>query len=153
MRREVPPDARLRAIPSRMLSITAGIGRDLVAGRLAERDLRLGHYATLEILDARPGCAQRDVSEWTGHDPSDVVALVDDLSDRGYAVREVDPVDRRRRALRLTPEGEEVLAWARQQVRDATREFLSPLRAAERDQLLDLVGRLHAGHSLDEDAD
>jgi MarR family transcriptional regulator, lower aerobic nicotinate degradation pathway regulator len=131
-----------------MLSLTAEIGRQLLVERLAARDLRLGHYATLEVLDAWPGCAQRDVSEFTGHDPSDVVALIDELSGWGLVVREVDPADRRRRALTLTDEGARMLAWCRQQVQEATERFLAPLDTDERQRLLDLVERLGAGHAV-----
>jgi MarR family transcriptional regulator, lower aerobic nicotinate degradation pathway regulator len=149
--RAPPATTRLHEIPSRAMSRAASIGRGLLVERLAERGLRLGHYATLETLDAQPGCAQRDVSDATGHDPSDIVALVDDLSALGFVVREVDATDRRRRALTLTADGRAALDWCREQVTAATEEFLSPLDPQERHLLLGLLARLTAGHGVADD--
>lgn len=142
--------SRVTGIPSRALSLAASIGRNLLVDRLATRGMRLGHYVTLEVLDARPGCAQRDVSEATGHDPSDIVAIVDDLSGWGFVVREVDAADRRRRVLTLTDEGCDALTWCREQAAEATEVFLAPLDDEERRTLLDLVDRLITTHDADD---
>jgi DNA-binding MarR family transcriptional regulator len=75
--------------------------------------------------------------------------LVDALVVRGYLERRIDPVDRRRHLLRLTPRGEEAAAAVRGAVTSVERrleERLGRQRVADaRLVLAELVGGARAG--------
>jgi len=71
--------------------------------------LRSGSFTTLAMVAANPGCSQIQVSREGGVDRSLLVALVDELERRGFAIRARSPVDRRRSSLYITPEGEKVM--------------------------------------------
>lgn len=71
--------------------------------------LRSGSFTTLALIAANPGCSQIELSREGGLDRSALVAIVDDLEKRGFAIRARSPVDRRRSSLYITPEGEAVM--------------------------------------------
>jgi DNA-binding MarR family transcriptional regulator len=83
--------------------------------------------------------SQQMLSVRLGLDPTIIVALVDDLEDRGLITRERDPEDRRRHRLRITARGRKVHTAALKAVTQAERDFLAPLDRAERDQLRTLL--------------
>jgi DNA-binding MarR family transcriptional regulator len=74
-----------------------------------------------------------------GLDPTIIVALVDELEDRGLVARERDPEDRRRHRLRTTAKGRTAHAAAVKAVTAAEREFLSPLDRSDRERLRALL--------------
>jgi DNA-binding MarR family transcriptional regulator len=71
-----------------------------------------------------------------------MVALVDDLEERGLAVRRRSPTDRRAYAIELTEAGAALQGRAQQLLETCEREFLSPLGAEERRVLQSLLERL-----------
>src|SRR6476619_6636802 len=79
--------------------------------------------------------SQQMLSVRMGLDPTIVVALVDELEDRGLVVRERDPEDRRRHRLRITAKGRKVHTAAVRAVAAAEKEFLAPLDRADREAL------------------
>ncbi|HET8896691.1 MAG TPA: MarR family transcriptional regulator, partial [Protaetiibacter sp.] len=72
---------------------------------LARHGLRVRSYSVLALAvdDTRP--SQRDLAAFLSLDPSQVVALVDDLQGRGLVRRETDPADRRTNVVVATAEG------------------------------------------------
>src|SRR6476619_4493985 len=83
--------------------------------------------------------SQQMLSVRMGLDPTIVVALVDELEDRGLVVRERDPEDRRRHRLRITAKGRKVHGAAVRAVAQAERDFLAPLDRSERETLRRLL--------------
>ena len=75
------------------------------AERLVRLDLHPKHFGMLSHLAAAEGQSQQALSNALGIHRSAVVALVDDLEQRGLAERRRDPVDRRAYTLYLTPAG------------------------------------------------
>jgi DNA-binding MarR family transcriptional regulator len=73
-----------------------------------------------------------------------MVALLDDLEDQGYVVRQRHPRDRRAFLVHPTDSGRAAKAAAVRILDDQQRRFLAPLNAAERRQLAVLLKRLHA---------
>jgi DNA-binding MarR family transcriptional regulator len=71
-----------------------------------------------------------------------MVALLDELEQRGIAERRIDPADRRRRAVYLTDKGHEQMQVLQREARNAAKDFLEPLSADERDQLNGLLRKL-----------
>lgn len=88
---------------------------------------------------------QRQLSEFLDLDPSQVVALIDDLEDRVLVRRLANPIDRRARQVVATPEGHRLCATARAAVDEATAGVFATLSARERDQLSTLLGALNRG--------
>src|SRR5690606_31144169 len=74
--------------------------------------LRVRSYSVLALVggDERP--SQRELATFLSLDPSQVVALVDDLEARGLVERVADPRDRRANVVRATPQGSLVAAEA-----------------------------------------
>ncbi|WP_187288786.1 MarR family winged helix-turn-helix transcriptional regulator [Microbacterium sp. B19] len=96
-------------MPTYVLSL---LGRDARAGMLEAlpAGMRLGHLAVLGALADRDSSSQRELGALLALHPTDLVAIIDDLVDRSLAEREVDPADRRRRLVRITPTGQELVA-------------------------------------------
>ncbi|WP_110590165.1 MarR family winged helix-turn-helix transcriptional regulator [Microbacterium suaedae] len=87
---------------------------------LAPLGLKVRSYSVLCLaLDDEPP-TQREIAEFLRLDPSQVVALVDDLEDRGLVVRETDPRDRRAKVVAATAEGRSLCAEARTVVTDVS---------------------------------
>lgn len=116
----------------------------LAAGNaaLAGFGLKVRSYAVLALAadDTRP--TQRDLSSYLRLDPSQVVALVDDLQSRGLITRRSDPADRRANIVVATDEGRAVFARAQAAVQDAERDAHGTITDAEREQLTRLLRRI-----------
>jgi DNA-binding MarR family transcriptional regulator len=85
-----------------------------VSTRLREQQgLSLGQFEFLEIIDRIPGCRVLDIVGEIAITVGAVSKAVDRLVATGWCVREPHPQDRRSSVLRLTPEGETMLAAAR----------------------------------------
>ncbi|MFC8192134.1 MarR family winged helix-turn-helix transcriptional regulator [Cellulomonas sp. NPDC057328] len=67
--------------------------------------LRFPHYVTLAWLAESDASSQRALAAAMGADPSDLVTVLDQLAEAGLVERTVDPADRRRRPLTITPAG------------------------------------------------
>jgi DNA-binding MarR family transcriptional regulator len=118
------------------------------AERLAPRDLHPRHFGMLSHLAAAEGKSQQALSTALGIHRSAVVALVDDLEDRGLAERRRDPHDRRAYTLYLTPPGRELLADLERAADERETELLTALNASERSQLISLLRRIAESQGL-----
>lgn len=118
------------------LSIAAG------NAALAPFGLKVRSYSVLSLAagDARP--SQREVSEHLRLDPSQVVALVDELQRRGLVAREADPRDRRANVVVITADGRALLAEARPAILAAERALHAGLDEGERGHLAELLRRV-----------
>ena len=99
-------------------------------------------FGLMTVMAKRPGITQQELAALARVDPSSMVALLDDLEARGVAERRVDPEDRRRRAVYLTPKGEEQMRVLQREARKAAKSFLEPLTEEERDTLNALLRKL-----------
>ena len=115
---------------------------------LAESGLGWAEYAVLHHLDAQGPVAQRELAAALRIQPSNIVALLDELQRGRLIDRSPDPADRRRHRVELTPRGLAVLARATKAVRAAEADLLAPLTAGERRQLHSYLVRL-TSHTCD----
>jgi DNA-binding MarR family transcriptional regulator len=99
-------------------------------------------FGLMTVLAKRPGITQLELASLARVDPSSMVALLDDLERRGIAERRVDPDDRRRRAVHLTPKGHEQMRVLQREARKAASSFLGPLDDDERETLNALLRKL-----------
>ncbi|MEU6725124.1 MarR family transcriptional regulator [Nonomuraea wenchangensis] len=142
-----PTPAALRALPSRTLSLVAMQADRMVSEGLARLDARKWHYAALVALREGGPVSQAELSRRTGIYRSDLVAVINELAERGHVERSPDPADRRRNVIRLTARGREHLARLQEVVASLQDELLAPLTPAERAQFSDLLLRVHEHHA------
>jgi len=111
--------------------------------------LKVRSYSVLALACTEQSPSQRELAEFQVLDPSQIVALVDDLERRGLVSRETNPRDRRARGICATDAGRDLYARARAIVRQAETESLTGLDDTERLQLRELLRRIafadHAG--------
>lgn len=109
-----------RVTPPRVTPIFADLVRvetrlyNAVSARLREQQgLSLGQFEFLEIIDRVPGCRVLDIVGEIAITVGAVSKAVDRLVAAGWCLREPHPQDRRSSVLRLTPQGEALLAAVR----------------------------------------
>ncbi|WP_250562201.1 MarR family winged helix-turn-helix transcriptional regulator [Sphaerisporangium fuscum] len=141
--------ARLRNLPTRLLSLVAMQSDRVVSEGLAVADSRKWHYAVLATLREAGPVSQAELSRRTGIYRSDIVAVINELTERDLVERAPDPADRRRNVITLTPRGDGHLDRLDELLAALQDEVLAPLTPAERDQLTGLLTRLldHLGRS------
>jgi len=99
--------------------------RKRIVTRLAELGLTFPLAHALRLLEPDRPRPMRELAELLVCDASNVTALADRLESKGLAERELDPTDRRVKALALTAEGRR----ARQRVLDLMSEPPPPIAA------------------------
>jgi DNA-binding MarR family transcriptional regulator len=109
---------------------------------LRELDLRDRHLTALTILNADGSLSQQDLARYLSLDPTLVVALIDDLEERGLCERTRHPEDRRRHLIQLTAKGRSVYREARARAVKVGDAIFAPLSRAERAQLTELLKRI-----------
>lgn len=140
---------RLRRLRTRLLSLAAMHSDRRVNEELARVDARKWHYAALATLDEFGPASQAQLSDRTRIYRSDLVAVLNELSDRGLVERTPDPADRRRNLVSLTGAGRRQLRKLDKLIAIVEDEVLAPLTPAQRDQLTELLTLLvdhHRGH-------
>ena len=106
---------------------------------LEELDLNVRQFSVLALAASELKPTQREMSAFVALDPSQIVALVDTLEDRGLAKRETDLRDRRSKNIVATEDGEKLYRRARAITITAEDHVLSKLTETERDQLRELL--------------
>lgn len=147
-----PPDdapdapARLRARATWLVGRAFARSSALLgAGFEAHGDgLRGHHFRLLAALEEWGPASQADLGRRTGIDRSDVTAALNDLEDRGLAVRRPDPAHGRRKIVTATEQGLARLAELDTLVDGVQDDFLAPLTPAQRRKLVELLGLLTA---------
>ena len=139
--------ARLRSLPSRLLTHTAMCAERLVNEGLAGADARKWHYAVLVSLQELGPASQATLSRRAGIYRSDLVAVINELADGGYVERAPDPADRRRNVITITEPGRRHLRRLDKLLATIQDDLLAPLNPSERDQLTRLLTRLLDHHT------
>jgi DNA-binding MarR family transcriptional regulator len=106
-------------------------------------------FAILNALIEDPGEDQVTLAGKVAFDAATFGSVIGRLEAKGWVRREPDAVDRRRKLLWVTPEGEAAALQMKRAVGKAQNRIVAPLEAAERQQLVDLLGKLVAGHESD----
>ena len=105
----------------------------------AKTGLRVRSYSVLALAAGGSRPSQRDLADFLRLDPSQVVALVDDLQARGLVAREADPADRRANVVVATPAGRVVYEQARAEAHAAEQKVFARLTGPERERLAALL--------------
>lgn len=103
-----------------------------VSARLREEQgLSLGQFELLEVIDRVPGCRVLDIVGEIAITVGAVSKAVDRLAAAGWCLREPHPQDRRSSVLRLTEQGEAMLAAARPVVEDELATLTASVSQAD----------------------
>ena len=76
-------------------------------------------------------------------------SVIGRLEAKGWVQRQADPLDKRRKLLWITVDGEIAALQMKRAVEKAQRRIVGPLAIAERVQLNELLVKLIAGHESD----
>jgi DNA-binding MarR family transcriptional regulator len=109
------------------------------AQRLAAIDLHPPLFRVLNVVDAGEGQSQQAIGEAIGAPASRMVAIVDELEERGLVERRPHPSDRRIRAVYLTPGGRKVLARGRRIAMEHEEELARGMSEADCKRLIALL--------------
>ncbi|MHA6804758.1 MarR family winged helix-turn-helix transcriptional regulator [Salinifilum ghardaiensis] len=119
-----------------LLSRASGVVARSASDALAPLGLRVRSYSVLALAgEEEGGVTQRRLAALMGLDPSQVVALVDELEGRGLVTRAPDPVDRRNKLIVATEEGHRVRGEAQQRVDGAQEDHFARIPQQHLEQL------------------
>jgi len=112
---------------------------------LADYGLKVRSYSVLALAVSGERPTQRELSEFLRLDPSQIVALIDELERAGLARREPDVNDRRVNVVVATEHGREVHRRARRATNLAEAEAFGVLDDGELEQVKAALRRLAEG--------
>jgi DNA-binding MarR family transcriptional regulator len=138
--------ARLRRLPSWLLSQAALHAGRVVSDGFAKAGMRRYHFSVLVALDEDGPASQAVLGRRLSIDRSDMVAVINDLERDGLVARIRDESDRRRNLVELTPAGARALKRLDAQVEEAQAALLEPLSASDRRTLQRLLARVVEHH-------
>ncbi|WP_426979636.1 MarR family winged helix-turn-helix transcriptional regulator [Pseudarthrobacter sp. O4] len=98
---------------------------------LAEFGLKERSYSVLALACGNLGPTQRELADFLSLDPSQIVALIDELEQRGLVERKPGISDRRQKLVTATSEGRRIHAAAQKAAQAAEVAHLSMLTAQE----------------------
>jgi DNA-binding MarR family transcriptional regulator len=97
--------------------------------------IRPRHVAALIELRDKGELTQQSLCGHLHLDPTNLVAILNDLEQRGYATRRRDPEDRRRHIVEVSKKGLAVIDRISEVMDAVEEELLADLEPAEREQL------------------
>ncbi len=139
--------SRMASLPSWQITQAGGHAHRLVAEGLAAADARGYDFRLLAALADEGPDSQAGLGRRTGIHFSDLVAALNELERRALVRRAPDPADRRRNVVTITAAGRRVLATLDKRIDEVQDRLLAPLTAAERADLVRLLGKLNAYHA------
>lgn len=109
---------------------------------LAARGLTMWEYVILGALADAGVVSQTELARSSRRDATRLIAHLDALEQRGLVLREMDPADRRRRAVRLSDAGRALVEGTRRDIRAMEDEVLAALPPRERTEFRTALDRL-----------
>jgi DNA-binding MarR family transcriptional regulator len=111
---------------------------------LAGTGMRQALFAILSVVEANPGINQGAAGRVLGIQRANMVALINELVDKGWIDRNVDAGNRRAFALTIGRDGSAKLAECLERIRVHEEQMLSGLNATDRRQLMILLAKIEA---------
>lgn len=142
--RHASAPSRIRDRPTWLISRTYARSHALLNDGFAASGtgLRSYHYRLLASLEESGPTSQADLGRYAGVDRSDVVTVLGELERLGLVQRAVDPSNRRRNIVSITPAGAKQLRALDEVLDDIQERVLAPLSDNERRQLTKLLRKL-----------
>ena len=137
--------AESRCAPGSMVLITR-LAKQVY--RRADEDqlgMQLRHLVALTFLRDHEACPQQELADAFCMDANNVVLLLNELEQLGYATRQRDPLDRRRHVVQLEAAGRVALDRAERAQETVEDDLLRALDADERRVLWQLLTRALRG--------
>ena len=103
-------------------------------------------FAILNALIDIPGEDQVTLAARVAFDAATSGSVIGRLEAKGWIRREVDPMDKRRKLLWVTAEGEQAVAQMKPGVARVQARLLAPLGESEQALFVDVLTRLVAAH-------
>lgn len=107
--------------------------------------MQLRHLVALTFLRDHESCPQQELGDAFCMDANNVVLLLNELEDVGYATRQRDPLDRRRHVVQLTAAGRTALEGAERATETVEDDVLRALDEEDRRILWQLLTRALRG--------
>jgi DNA-binding MarR family transcriptional regulator len=127
----------------RLQQIAVGLFMDETGGF----DLTPVQFAALATVHRQPGIDQRTLARMIGFDTSTIAGVIDRLERRALMQRNASADDKRVRLLRVTAQGEALLAGIVPCMLRAQERILAPLPAAERPRFMQMLNVLVQGNN------
>jgi DNA-binding MarR family transcriptional regulator len=137
--------------PDGVAFLLAQVGRhaaELFADRISSVGLTSAQAGIVRAIAVYPGQSQQALSARFQTLPSRMVALLDELEDRGYVERRRNPADRRLHALHLTPLGEKLMVTLSQLARQHELELTKNLTEHQRAVLAEALNVIAGDENL-----
>src|SRR6476660_4319182 len=138
-----PEDKLVAASISRdagfLLAKLHAAGSILNNGALAEFGLKERSYSVLALANSELEPTQREMADFLSLDPSQIVALVDELEKRGLVLRAAGKQDRRAKIVTAKKKGSGLLAQAAEAAGRVEADVLDGLSGEEAAQLKALL--------------
>jgi DNA-binding MarR family transcriptional regulator len=140
----MPVPSRIGDRATWLISRVYGRSRGLLNAGFAASGagLRSYHYRLLAALEEWGPVGQADLGRSTSLDRSDVVAVLGELERLGLVERTVNPNNRRRNIVSITPAGRKQLRDFDHVVDEIQERVLAPLSQDERHELTKLLRKL-----------
>jgi DNA-binding MarR family transcriptional regulator len=107
--------------------------------------MQLRHLVALSYVRDHDACPQHELADAFCMDANNVVLLLNELEELGYAARLRDPDDRRRHLVELTQAGRDALVGAERAQESIEDDVLRALDSEERATLWQLLTRALSG--------
>jgi DNA-binding MarR family transcriptional regulator len=114
----------------------------LFSQEMAAFDVTAVQFAILQVLLDAPGTDQVTVAQKVALDAATSGSVIGRLETRGWLSREADAHDKRRKLLRLTPEGRKIAHLMKKSVQKVQAKLIEPLSKAEQAQLAMLLKKI-----------
>ncbi len=99
-------------------------------------------FAALMRIAEQGKCSQNHLGRLAAMDVATIKGVVDRLKQKGLAVAEPDPGDKRRMLISLSEKGEAIVEDMRQVGHTITQETLAPLTASEQRNLIKILRKI-----------
>lgn len=118
----------------------------IFAEETADVDITSVQFAILNALMDTPDIDQVTLAAQVAFDAATAGSVISRLEAKGWVRREPDAQDRRRKLLRVTPQGERTVQQMKRAVARVQKRILEPLNPAEQAQMLALLEKLVSRH-------
>jgi DNA-binding MarR family transcriptional regulator len=132
---EIAPPGIAQQWPTLLMIKLGRITMHRFTEALAPFGVRPRHVAALIELRDRGELTQQSLCGQLHLDPTNLVAILNELEQRGYATRRRDPEDRRRHLVEVSKKGIAVIDKVSEVMDGVEEELLEGLEPAEREQL------------------
>ena len=128
--------------PGFLLRRAHQISASIFENACADVGLTQAQYGVLTVVASQPDLDQSSLARALAFDKVTVLRVLRGLQERGLVVRSVSHASRRQMAVRLTPQGKQLLKKAQEPVHSAYMRLMAPLDPQERTLFIALLQRV-----------